>query len=511
MASNATDRLNAFPKGWFTPAWFWLPAIILVALRFTHFGEMIDGPHEWRQADTGQYAWSLYKGEGDIFHPQVAWMGGHKQTILEFPLHEAITAVLYRIFWPGHVWARLVTLLFFLGSAVYLFRIIRLVSSTDHARMACLIYLAMPLGLFYSRALHVDFTAVCLAHGMLYHWMMAVRTQKQLHWLLGFLFATLAFPVKAPYAFYLALPLLAWILHEKKFMYTLRNLHWTLTPLLLFGLWQWHVERTNAAVPDWNPVLPDFHPFSGKFTKGWYFGTLQQRLAEPNWFKIWIRLREEVTGGRVLFFIVSAAALLRPGRFANNFFRLWLLGTLVYLLIFFNLNMVHNYYQIPFLSITAILLGGLLCEIRELLDGFRAHVGLVTAVVLLLALGVRHVNYAENHYYETNLMFPRVGQHVQKATEDDALVIISYPHLDCRAPHFLYASRRYGWQVKTIYLNPPLINRLMADGADYLVAVEEAPLDEELKQYLARCPRKNIGISGKVGMQIFDLNPLKAD
>ncbi len=76
---------------------FVLCLMLLIALRFLHFGTEIDGPHDWRQCDTGWFIWDFYKNGIDLLHPAVCWMGATDTLILEFPLPEALVAIGYHL------------------------------------------------------------------------------------------------------------------------------------------------------------------------------------------------------------------------------------------------------------------------------------------------------------------------------------------------------------------------------------------------------------------------------
>ena len=108
-------RLGTIPNISIKDIWFPILVLVLVGIRFVHFGEIVDEPHSWRQCDTANYIWAYYQDGIDLLHPSVCWMGGHKTTILEFPLPEAIISIFYKLFGPDLFWARLVFLAFFKG------------------------------------------------------------------------------------------------------------------------------------------------------------------------------------------------------------------------------------------------------------------------------------------------------------------------------------------------------------------------------------------------------------
>jgi hypothetical protein len=158
---------------------------LLLATRAGHLTGPVDEPHSWRQCDTAYYALDFHREGIDLFHPAVCWMGGHRTLALEFPLPEALMALAFDLFGFHLAVARLVTLLFFCGSAVYLFLLVRRLFGERAAWPALAVYLVLPLGQFYSRALHVDFSAVFFAHAMAWHLLRGYERRSALHNLAG--------------------------------------------------------------------------------------------------------------------------------------------------------------------------------------------------------------------------------------------------------------------------------------------------------------------------------------
>lgn len=483
MRNISSSAIRAFFTGIPLSTWgFVLAFALLAAARWTHFGPDIEQPHDWRQFDTAQYIRAFDEDGFDLLHPSVGWMGGHKTLILEFPLPEAMVAVLYRMLGPDILWARLVTWLFFCGGCLYLYRILALVGTRGMAALATCIYMALPLGFFYSRAVHIDFVAVFFAHGMAYH---LLKSGSWRHLALAGLMAALGFLIKAPYEFYLLLPCLAYAWRQG----ALRTQAWkwalALTPaVLLFVAWTVHASRVNAAAPDW-----DFIPYYRKFDSmwDWYFGTLNLRGMGMLWERILERIRYEVAGGFPGAYLAAAGLAMGWRRFAANFMRWWVLGTVIYLLIFFPLNFNHDYYQIPFLApvayLIALVVQALADELGKMGAAYRAGVQVVAVLLLFLntwrlthQMGLSPSEQPHFHnYFKVDHGIHAFGKAVEAATPPDALVVVSNANLDCRAPHLPYLAHRYGWSIKHEFLHMRLLADLKAVGATHL-AVHQAEL-----------------------------------
>lgn len=474
-----------------------------------HFGEFIDDPHSWRQCDTANYIHAFYQDGIDILHPQVCWMGGHKTTILEFPLPEAVVAVFYKIFGPSHVMARAIFFLFFLGAVRYFYLCLREMVDIDLARVATVIYMSLPLGIFYSRAIHVDFSAVMLAHVMFFYLLRGIRNSDNRDMLWGTLAATVGMLIKAPYVFYFALPLLGWIAWHRKWRFVLRFSPLIVLPLGLFVLWRMHTTAVNELAPEWD-FIPGYHKFVDM--KHWYFGLWEQRSIDEFWWRLWGRFKYEVVGvwGIPFFF---AGFLMCWQSAGHHLMRLWAVGTFVYVLIFFTLNLIHDYYQIPLLAPAAFFIAVPIWQVMRLERKFYPRFLPLAGLVLMGLLTWNNIrltervdlNEAETYYFKTffteSVPAITAGQAIREHTPEDALVIISYGSLDCRAPMLLYRARRDGWSVPKDFINPEIVEKLREEGADYLAIVRNNHLPAELENHLKSYPVEKL----KFGPENWDL------
>lgn len=481
----------------------------LIALRFLHFGERIDDPHSWRQADTANYIWDYYKHGIDLLAPAVCWMGGYKTLILEFPLPEAIIALFYKIFGPDLLWARIVILSFYLGATYYLHRLVSYLSGAALARITTLIYLVMPLSLFYSRAIHIDFTAVFFSHAMLYYLMRGIDENRSFFIVAGVLLGTLGFLIKAPYVFYLFFPLAWYVWKTDKIWRLLKWIPILTIPAISFILWRLYVDKVNSAAPDW-----DFLPGYIKFIDMgfWYFGTLDQRWNLEVWRVLLGRLAYEVTTPLGLLLLVYGFFISRPAE-KTAFFKVWWLSTFGYLVIFLNLNYHHNYYQIPFLAPSAYLMALAIYTIGQKLKARYSRLNNFPAAALLLLISVSAVGYAETNsrweivgYYSIDWPRIRAGRIIRENTPEDALIFSVMNNTSVQDPRLLYQARRNGWSLETKNLTADIVFKLKTQGADYLALIGEESLDPNVKDSLAQFPKTEYRIARQQILSLYRLN-----
>lgn len=419
---------------------------MLLAARFFHFGSTIDLPHDWRQCDTAYYIWDFYHHGINPLEPAVCWMGGYERVILEFPLPEAAVALLYQLTGASIPVARLFFLACFAGAVFYFYRIVKLLWGEKLAQWASLIYLSLPLAWYYSRAIHIDFSAIAAAHAMLFYYLRGVGERRNVDLVKAVLAATLAFLIKVPYAFYLALPMLVFTWYAGALRWVLLRSWWWLLPLGTFAFWQQYVHAVNSAAPDWD-FLPHYRKFDDN--AAWYFGHWSRRLQWVPWKILLKRSVLEAAGPGTLLLLVLGLRKRIP---RAPLFWSWVLGVVVYVLIFFNLNIIHNYYQLPLLASIAILGAWGLTQ-------WSASIPKLVPLALGLGL-VFNITFAEREYFTRVPDLIEIGWLIQQQTQEEDLVVVSYGKMDCRNPRILYRARRRGWSLEVAGLQREVLERL---------------------------------------------------
>ena len=436
----------------------------LIAVRCFHLGSEIDSPHDWRQCDTAYYIRDFYRNGIDLLHPAVCWMGASDTVALEFPLPEAIVAFFYHITGESIPIARLVFIWFFIGAVLYFYKIVRLVFDPLIAKWSILVYLALPLSMYYSRAIHIDFFVVFLTHAMAYYYLKGVLERRWGYILLSSIVTSLACMIKIPYVLIWAFPLGYYTFLQKSRQWVMRWLALYLIPLTAFICWQKHGFYINNHAPDLNYIL-GYHKMLP--SAGWYFGTINQRLSLYSWWVLLNRGLFEVVGiGGLICFIASVFFYKSSKPFI--FLIYWFVGLIVYVMIFFNLNLVHNYYQIPFLAPIALFLALGMKRIQD----YYPKLNLMLCPMLILL----NIGYTEKNYFKTAEDEIEIAELIRQHTPDDALIAVTYDKMDCRNPKILFRSDRRGWSIEELALNPTVIDRLHKDqGAHFWAFAGKLP------------------------------------
>ncbi|MFN7987411.1 MAG: hypothetical protein U0529_08065 [Thermoanaerobaculia bacterium] len=449
---------------------FLLAAVLLAGLPLRHMGGELDGPHVWRQMDTSRTIRAFREEGVDLLRPVVSWMGTWRVVVLECPLPQAAAALAQRALGTESLAvARSVFFASFLLAAAALWAALRASAGEDVSRWATLAFLATPLAQHYARALVVDLFAV--GAGLLAFALAAsgLRRGSVPTLALAALVAVPAALVKGPVLLPIAPPLvlLALARREKRLLVPAALLG--LVPVAAFALWRLHAEAVNGAAPDWS-FIPDYHRMTNMGR--WYFGSLAQRLDPVAWKSLAGRLPKALAGPGGAALVVSAALLL-PWRTDRRALGAWLAGAAVYVLVFWNLNVVHDYYQLATLPALSLLAAGPLALLPARLASrpFRW----LAPLALLGAVAAVNVGWADRHLYLVPQVGLAFGKEVRSRTPEGALVIAVRDDVDARCPLLLEPSRRDGWSVREEFLTAEVVRRLEALGATHLAWVRRGP------------------------------------
>jgi hypothetical protein len=454
-------------------------AVALVLVRFHSFRPFLDEPHAFRQAWTSSYALEFYRFDMNILRPSIPAMGDYRHILIEFPLCEWMTALVYHATGPTLLVDRLVSIAFFLGSACFLFWTIALVQDRLMAWVATLVYMSAPLGIYYSRAVHIDSATLCFGHALLYYFVRYGQTGRRGDLVRAFLASALGFLVKAPYVFYLILPALVLQPRDHRRRAVLSVL--TFGAALAVGLaWYSYAQSMNRAAPDLS-FIRGYETAADNLD--FYVGAIGRRLNGEEWATILTRLRREIAVE--VWWVLVPLALIWCRRLSGlvTFAAVWTIGSLVFLVLFFAANSMHNYYQLNFMAPFALWMAIPLyaCVTAE----GRAR-GLLRALALasIVAYAAMGVRFAVRNYYWIDELGMRVGEFVRFRTTERDLVIMAFNDAYYLDPRYLYYATRRGWSIHAAWLEPRAIEGLRPHGATAVVTSDLWSPPESTVRYL---------------------------
>lgn len=180
--------------------------LVFLFIFYTRIPHINNSPCEqgdfWRQSDTESIARNFIEDRFNIFYPQFNYDGAKPNYVqLEFQITTFIIALLYKAFGYHYYLARLVPIMFFIGSAIYVYLIAKRCYNIPAARFAALSYAIMPLNIFYTRAIMPESAALFFFTGAFYYFIKWYDNEKLPLLFISAVFTCVSISQKTPTAF----------------------------------------------------------------------------------------------------------------------------------------------------------------------------------------------------------------------------------------------------------------------------------------------------------------------
>lgn len=479
MGSEAERRDR--PRGIGNAEWAMLVLLIgaSILFRFARLDGPLDEP-SWRQAWCAYQARQLAReSPPEFMHTKINYKGTNDVSVWNFPVYEGLVGMVYKVAGSEVLWlARLVTLIFFAGSAWYLYRFTHLFLGRRIALYALAMYWCIPLGVFYSRAVHYDPTVLFLAHAFLFHASRFFVRRKWSDYLCGLIAASLGFLIKPPYLIPVSAALGAWVLVHlsRKRLWDVVLCGLLFVPPLLLGWWFHHYRLGLEGHVASSLLYPD--PYTKDYARSFYFGTLAQRMDLARWMLLMRNVLWLVVTPFGAFAVLWT--LLSVPR--RESWRSWSVvasisaGVAGYALLLFPIVASHHdYYLLPMMTPAAILLGGFLASLVDEAEDGAQYIRALIRICLSLALfcgggimGMRRAGYFRRDWQRIE-----AGHAINRLTHPDALVVSTAVGRSTGAtdPRILYFADRRGWAVSAGDLIPTTIELYSEAGARHVAAL----------------------------------------
>lgn len=444
----------------FKNSYFWLFLIIILA--FVTRLYKIDSPiadwHSWRQADTAAVTRNFIKEGFNPFLPKGDDISGiseesvvnaNRLRFVEFPVYNIITYPFYLIFGVNEQYSRLVSVIFSLGSVVFLYFISKRYLGTKISLLITLIYSILPFNVFFSRTTLPEPTFLFFALGMIYFVDNWIWKNKLSFMIFGFIFTSIAFLIK-PWAIFFFLPLIYSVICRYSISKIPKRFFvFTILALIPFIFWRFWILQQPAGIPASSWLLNGDH--------------IRFKFAFWKWI-ISDRIGGEILGttGLVLFVI----GILKKPKDGNYFMHTWLLSMFLYFVIFATGNVRHNYYQYIFVPIGVVFLTKGFVVLISGIEGFVSRIFTIVLALLFLPLTFYTTwLHVKEFYNVNNQAMIQAGKEADRILPKDAVVVAPYNGDTA----FLYQINRSGWPVV-----PTSIKDLIADyGVGYFISTSK--------------------------------------
>ncbi len=428
--------------------YFWLGVILLMAFLVRLY--KIDAPiadwHSWRQADTAAVTRNFIKTGFNPFLPKFDDMSGIAENPLinlnhlrfvEFPTYNIAVYPFYLLIGVNEVYHRLVSLLFSLGSIIFVFLIAKRYLGVVTTLLSALIFALLPFNVFFSRTTLPEPTFIFFALGMVYFVDRWIWEGRRIWGIWGFVFTTASFLVK-PWAIFFVPPLVYSAIKKEGIGESLKYLFFFIAALLPFIFWRLWILQQPEGIPASNWLL---NGDGIRFRPAFFWWIISERLGR------------EILGttGLVLAFIGIIAKL----ESRSLFFHIWLLSMGAYLIILATGNVTHNYYQLMIIPILSIFLARGFVYLFKGNKDFIPRIWTVPLAIFLLLSSFYFTYKIDKEFYKiNNPQIVEAGKMADRILPKDAVVLAPYNGDTA----FLYQLNRPGFP------NAPLpLKQLVSD------------------------------------------------
>jgi 4-amino-4-deoxy-L-arabinose transferase-like glycosyltransferase len=300
--------------------------------------------HGWRQTWTAYTALLFHEQGFDLLHPQLPIFGPPFEVPQEFPLVQAIGALVMDAGVAPDLAMRLTHLALFFLSAGLLYGLLRHVANATVALAALVFFLFVPTNILWSRASLVEYGATAGALGFLWAGIAWRDTHRGRLFAIALIAGTLGMLIKPTTPVFWSLPLALWR-----------------SPDEAAGLWGWLRARLDprlialGVVPTvvafawtkWADAIKTASEaaafMASSATSSFYYASLADRFDPAIWSRNWLWLTSYDVGLWVMpFFAVGLFAALRSYRPA--FWLGLLLAAALPVAVFFGGYYRHEYY-----------------------------------------------------------------------------------------------------------------------------------------------------------------------
>lgn len=335
-----------------------LLALLLFGLiiRLYGLGLPLNDIYDTRQGLTAMVSRNFYENNFNILFPQIDNQGLPGYYAQEFQIYPLIVSILYIFFGIHEFLGRLVSIAFFLGSSVLLFKLAKKFFGTKTAFFSIFFFIISPLNIIISQTFMPEPAMIFFSIASIYfftNW--AEKGGKKNYFLAAFCTA-MAFLVKIT-SMLLIFPLffIAWQKYGKKMF--LQPKLWLFAVIILIPLILWAMQSNYLAMNFPTTYLGAFYG-QDKFLD-------IETIKSPQFYQNIFNSVAGITLTPIGFALALFGIFLKFRENRAKVFYFWLFGVLLYFIIVGKGNMIHMYYQLPLVPIAAIFIGLALSKLSD--------------------------------------------------------------------------------------------------------------------------------------------------
>jgi Dolichyl-phosphate-mannose-protein mannosyltransferase len=442
-------------------------------MRLPHLSQPLTAISSFRQTETA-YPALIYHEQGiNLLSPQLPVSGSPWQVPFEFPLFQAMAAVVMNLGVAADLALRASGLICFMATAFALWGLVRHLSTRTAAVIALLVFLLSPFNIWWSRSSMIEYMATAFSVAYVWVGMIWIDKRQKRFAALAIVLGALAMVVKVTSAIFWMVPLLlywsrgprpplrVWLRERLNISLVL-----FLIPLIACVLWTHHADDIKASSPatSW---------LTSEALVVWNFGTIAERMSVHAWYDIIHPFDTLVTGLPLwAFAILCGIAWLREKR------AVWvgiLLAGVLPVVVFFNLYVAQQYYLAAVTPAVAAVLG---YSLDGVIRYWRpAPLRVVTVLAILASLGSALIAQRDflapiytNRVADPENVLPQARE-IDAGTNAQDLIVFDGLTWSPAVPYY---ARRRGIMLLPIIVTTRLLDALPTQGYTYLYSAPQS-------------------------------------
>jgi 4-amino-4-deoxy-L-arabinose transferase-like glycosyltransferase len=414
---------------------FWPLVFVILAVLLRLIGldqPILEGANA-RQIQTADITYNLLQSGFNFLYPQVSLLPEPRYFLLEPPIYNTIVAVLYKIFGIHESLGRLVSIIAFAGTAFFIFNIASKHIHKSVAKAAVFVFCFSPLSIIYTRGFQPDTLALFFLTALVFYVSQWFEGNEKAFWP-ALIFGLLTFLSKQTYMFILVSFLIMGLMIKGKQILSEKRVYiFTILTAMPSLFWSLHARKITELFPN-NFYLRNFD-----FSNWIHLPTFLNYEFYKTIFS-WLSGLILTPIGFTLF-LVGLFIKINPK--GDILLKAWLIGVIIFDLIFHQHAFTHEYYHLPLLPVASIIVGKAWWFLFENNDFIADNSRFSLKPFKFLLLGVAFamiIGYANSAYRLPSIYnsFEEKIDFFNSHTKDSDLVIS--PKWEA-----LYYSRNKGW------------------------------------------------------------------
>ncbi|MBI4454644.1 MAG: glycosyltransferase family 39 protein [Acidobacteria bacterium] len=455
-----------------------LIAVILLGLTLRLYGVTLPltDSHHQRQAQTAMVTRNLFENHMNIFYTQYDIYGNSPgYAILEFPLLNALVALMYTLFGVHEMIGRLATVAFSVGAMLLMHRLASRFFQPGPALAATAMYALSPMNIYFSRTFMPESPMMFFMVGAVCFFLEWIDRQRAGTYFAAILFAAFAFLVKIPTLFILVpVSYIYWDRYGMRGFRQAKFWVYSLGATAPAILWTLHASTVNSlSAEGWAPEA-DLVRFMGDFGVRFSF-SYYSFLFRSAIFLL----------GPLGFLLLLAGVRMGKDQKSYRVLYVWLIAGLAYLFVLAGAASSHYYYILPLLPPAALFAG---VWVQKTFHSEMAKIWLrrgssrrsLFALVLLIALLI-HGSFCialARDLYDVKKRVPyhlEIAQIIRQKTIPSGALILNDPP-NALNTTLTYYSHRKSWPFSVEPGDQAIrdLETLRAKGATTYVAVDNS-------------------------------------